>query len=37
MWNVLKMGRIDDQIQQKIWHEDVNDLMCYIKTFVDVN
>jgi hypothetical protein len=37
MWNVLKMGSIDDQIQQIIWHEDVNDLMCYIKTFVDVN
>ncbi len=31
------MGIIDDQIQQRIWHEDVNDFMCYIKTFVDVN
>jgi len=31
------MGRIVDQIQQKIWYKDVNDLMCYIKTFVDVN
>ncbi len=31
------MGSIDEQIQQKIWHEDVNDFMCYIKTFVDVN
>jgi hypothetical protein len=37
MWNVFKMGSIDDQIQQRIWHKDVNDLMCYIKTFVDVN
>jgi hypothetical protein len=31
------MGSIDEQIQQKIGHEDVNDFMCYIKTFVDVN
>jgi len=37
MWNVFKLGSIANQIQQKIWYEDVDDLMCYIKTFVDVN
>jgi hypothetical protein len=31
------MGSIVDQIQQSVLYEDVNDLMCYIKTFVDVN
>jgi len=37
MWNVFKMGTIVDQIQQKIWYENVNDLMYYIKTLVDIN
>ncbi len=31
------MGSLANQIQQKIWYEDINDLMCYIKTFVDAN